>query len=373
MSGASGSRRVAVVVGARPNFMKAAPVLHELGRRGGYALKLVNTGQHYDERMAGSFLRDLGFPQPDADLGVGSASHGRQTGEVVRLFEEWLLANPQQLVVVVGDVNSTAAAALAAVKIPVPVAHVEAGLRSFDRTMPEELNRLVTDALSSLLFVTERSGVENLRREGARMERVALVGNTMIDTLHRFRDAALRAPAPAGRPRRYGVVTLHRPSNVDEKPALEGIVAALGELALELPLLWPIHPRTERRLADFGLAARVAASTGLQLVPPMGYVEFLAAMARAALVLTDSGGIQEEALVLKVPAVTLRENTERPVTLECGGNLLVGSEPARIRDGARAMLAKDPKSFRTPELWDGQAAPRIADRIDRFFAEGGGL
>jgi len=373
MSGASETRRVAVVVGARPNFMKAAPVLHELARRPGYVVRLVNTGQHYDERMAGAFLRDLGFPRPDADLGVGSASHGRQTGEVVRLFEEWLLANPQELVVVVGDVNSTAAAALAAIKIPVPVAHVEAGLRSFDLTMPEEHNRRVTDAVSSLLFVTERSGVENLRREGARMERVALVGNTMIDTLHRFRDAALRAPPPAGRPRRYGVVTLHRPSNVDRKPELAGILDALGDLSRELPLIWPIHPRTQQRIAEFGLSARRTASDGLELVAPMGYVEFLAAMARAELVLTDSGGVQEEALVLKVPAVTLRENTERPVTLECGGNLLVGSDPARIRDGARAMLAKEKASFRTPELWDGQAALRIADRVDRFFDEGGGL
>jgi UDP-N-acetylglucosamine 2-epimerase (non-hydrolysing) len=353
--------------------MKAAPVLHELARREGYAVRLVNTGQHYDERMAGSFLRDLGFPRPDADLGVGSASHGRQTAEVLRLFEEWLLAHPQELVVVVGDVNSTAAAALAAVKLSVPVAHVEAGLRSFDRTMPEELNRRVTDAVSALLFVTEPSGVENLRREGARMERVALVGNTMIDTLHRFRDAALRTAPPAERPRRYGVVTLHRPSNVDERDALAGILDALGELSRELPLIWPIHPRTEKRIAEFGLSARVTASAALKLVAPMGYLEFLEAMARSALVLTDSGGVQEEALVLKVPCVTLRENTERPVTIECGGNRLVGHDPARIRDGARAMLAQDPQSFRTPELWDGQAAPRIADRIERFFAEGGGL
>jgi UDP-N-acetylglucosamine 2-epimerase (non-hydrolysing) len=372
MSGAA-VRRVAVVVGARPNFMKAAPVLHELARRPGYTVRLVNTGQHYDEKMAGSFLRDLGFPRPDADLGVGAGSHGRQTGEVLRLFEEWLLAHPQELVVVVGDVNSTVAAALAAVKLGVPVAHVEAGLRSFDRTMPEELNRLMTDAVSALLFVTERSGVENLRREGARMERVALVGNTMIDTLVKFRDVALRTPAPADWPRRYGVVTLHRPSNVDGEAALSGIVAALCELGRELPLVWPIHPRTQQRLDDFGLAARVAASGGLQLVPPLGYVEFMAAMARAALILTDSGGVQEEALMLKVPVVTLRENTERPVTLECGGNLLVGNDPVRVQSGARAMLAKDPQSFRAPEFWDGKAAARIVDRIDRFFEDGGGL
>jgi UDP-N-acetylglucosamine 2-epimerase (non-hydrolysing) len=373
MSGAGEGRCVAIVVGARPNFMKAAPVLHELARRPGYLVRLVNTGQHYDEKMAGSFLRDLGFPSPDADLGVGSGSHGRQTGEVVRLFEEWLERNPQELVVVVGDVNSTVAAALAAVKLGVPVAHVEAGLRSFDRTMPEELNRLATDAVSSLLFVTERSGVENLRREGARMERVALVGNTMIDTLLRFRDVALRAEPPADRPRRYGVVTLHRPSNVDQKGALTGVLDALAELARELPLIWPIHPRTQQRIDEFGLAERVKPGGGLTLTPPLGYVEFMAAMARAALILTDSGGVQEEALMLKVPVVTLRENTERPVTIECGGNLLVGNDPARIVKGARAMAAKDPKTFRAPELWDGKAAERIADRIDRFFAEGGGL
>src|SRR6185436_3875444 len=292
--------------------MKAGPVLHALkahaGGAGiaGFDVKLVNTGQHYDERMAGSFLRDLGFPQPDADLGVGSASHGKQTAQVLALFEEWLVAHPQELVVVVGDVNSTLAAALAAVKLKIPVAHVEAGLRSFDRDMPEELNRLATDALSSLLFVTEPAGVENLRREGARMDRVAFVGNTMIDTLLRFRDVAARTPAPPDWPRRFGVVTLHRPSNVDEEQPLRGILAALGEIARELPLVWTVHPRTEKRLADFGLLAGVRQNANLKLVPPLGYVEFMAAMTRAALILTDSGGVQEEALVLKVPVVTLR-------------------------------------------------------------------
>jgi len=372
--------RVTVVVGARPNFMKAGPVLHALkadrdgpGSGAGFDVKLVNTGQHYDERMAGSFLRELGFPQPDADLGVGSASHGKQTAQVLASMEEWLVAHPQELVIVVGDVNSTLAAALAAVKLKIPVAHVEAGLRSFDRDMPEELNRMATDAVASLLFVTEPAGVENLRREGARMDRVALVGNTMIDTLLRFRDVAARSPAPADWPKRFGVVTLHRPSNVDEEAPLRGILAALTSLSRELPLVWTVHPRTEKRLADFGLLAAARSTPGLQLVPPLGYVEFMAAMARSALILTDSGGVQEEALVLRVPVVTLRENTERPVTIECGGNVLAGNDPARIGASARSMLAKDPKSFRAPPLWDGRAAQRIVERIGAFFRAGASL
>ncbi len=353
--------------------MKAGPVLHALQRRGGFAVKLVNTGQHYDEKMAGSFLRDLGFPTPDADLGVGSASHGKQTAQVLALFEEWLVANPQELVLVVGDVNSTLAATLAAVKLGIPVAHVEAGLRSFDRGMPEELNRLATDALSSLLFVTEPSGVVNLRREGARMERVALVGNTMIDTLVKFRAIATERPRPADWPERYCLVTLHRPSNVDEEQPLRAILTALRAIAAELPLVWTVHPRTEKRLADFGLAETVRSDPRIKLMPPLGYVEFMAAMARARLILTDSGGVQEEALVLRVPVVTLRENTERPVTVECGGNVLAGNDAERIQSCARVMLAKDPATFRQPELWDGRAAERIVDQIERFFASGGGL
>ena len=365
--------RVAIVVGARPNFMKAGPVLHALQRHGSFDVQLVNTGQHYDERMAGSFLRDLGFPKPDADLGVGSGSHGKQTAQVLASFEEWLLAHPQDLVLVVGDVNSTLAATIASVKLQVPVAHVEAGLRSGDRTMPEELNRLATDALSSLLFVTEPSGVDNLRREGARADRVFMVGNTMIDTLLRFREVALQSPRPADWPERYALVTLHRPSNVDDGAALRGILAALQEFSAELPLVWTVHPRTQKRLEDFGLADAASAGGRIRLVPPLAYVEFMAAMARARLILTDSGGVQEEALVLKVPVVTLRENTERPVTIDCGGNLLTGNAPARILAGARTMLARDPAAFRVPEGWDGRAAERVVARIERFLAAGASL
>jgi UDP-N-acetylglucosamine 2-epimerase (non-hydrolysing) len=365
--------RIALVVGARPNFMKAGPVLHALRRRGGCDVRLVNTGQHYDERMAGSFLRDLGFPKPDADLGVGSGSHGKQTAQVLALFEEWLAANRQDLVVVVGDVNSTVAAALAAVKLAIPVAHVEAGLRSGDRLMPEELNRLATDALASLLFVTEPSGVAHLKREGARPDRIAFVGNTMIDTLLRFRDVALAAPRPPSWPKSYGLVTLHRPSNVDEEAPLLRILAALEEIAGELPLVWTVHPRTQSRIESFGLAEGLAKRGRITLVPPLGYVDFMAAMARAKLILTDSGGVQEEALVLRVPVVTLRENTERPVTVDCGGNLLAGNDTARIVAAARTMAARDPQSFRVPEGWDGRAAERVVDRIERFFAEGASL
>lgn len=370
---ASGRPRIAIVVGARPNFMKAGPVLHALQARGSFAVQLVNTGQHYDEKMAGSFLRDLGFPTPDADLGVGSGSHGKQTAQVLAQFEEWLLAHPQDLVLVVGDVNSTLAATLAAVKLAIPVAHVEAGLRSGDRRMPEEQNRLATDALSSLLFVTEPAGVSNLAREGARGDRVAFVGNTMIDTLLKFRDVALETARPADWPDRYALVTLHRPSNVDEQAPLERILAALDRLSAEVPLVWTVHPRTEKRLEQYGLLAKVRGQRRLLLVPPLGYVEFMAAMARARLILTDSGGVQEEALVLKVPVVTLRENTERPVTVDCGGNVLAGNDSDRIVACARTMLSRDPAAFRVPDGWDGRAAERIVARLERFFAEGASL
>ncbi len=349
-------------MGARPNFMKAWPVVTALEARG-VDVTLVHTGQHYDESMAGAFFRELGMRSPDVDLEVGSGSHAEQTGEVMRRFETALDANPTELVVVVGDVNSTAACALTAVKQHVPVAHVEAGLRSGDRRMPEEINRLVTDAVSSLLFVTEPAGIVNLRAEGVADGRVHHVGNTMIDSLLASRDAALARPLPDGVPERFGAVTLHRPSNVDDGRTLAGILAALESIASELPLVWPIHPRTEKRLVELDLLERVRACDGLITSPPAGYLDFLGVMARAALILTDSGGIQEEALVLKVPVVTLRENTERPVTVECGGNVLAGSDPDAIRAAASEMRARDPASFRMPELWDGRAGERVAEIV----------
>ncbi len=360
---------VIAVVGARPNFMKAWPVVRSLEARG-VEVALCHTGQHYDDRMAGSFFRELGMRAPDVDLEVGSGSHAAQTALVLQRFEEVLRARRAELVIVVGDVNSTAACALAAVKLHVPVAHVEAGLRSRDRSMPEEINRLVTDVISSMLFVTEPSGVANLRAEGIAAERVHHVGNTMIDSLLRSRSAALERPLPAGAPERFGVLTLHRPSNVDDRATLAAILDALEDVSRELPLVWPLHPRAERRLVEFGLLERVRACETLVVSPPSGYLDFLGAVARAALVLTDSGGIQEEALVLKVPVVTLRENTERPITVDCGGNLLAGSDPDRIRAAAREMLTRDRSSFRVPPLWDGRAGERIAEIVARELERG---
>ena len=363
---------IAIVVGARPNFMKAAPILHALRAFDHVTVSLVHTGQHYDEGMSGSFLRDLDLQAPGTNLGVGSGSHGRQTGEVLARFEAFLEESPQDLVIVVGDVNSTLAAALAAIKRHIPVAHVEAGLRSGDRSMPEEINRLATDAISSLLFVTEPSGMHNLANEGVPDDRRFLVGNTMIDTLLKFAPRARALPQKADLPERYGVLTLHRPSNVDDEQTLVGILDALEHISKDLPLLWPIHPRTENRLREFGLMERVedAVQAGAILrFPPQGYVDFLAWNAGATLILTDSGGIQEEALVLRVPVVTLRENTERPVTVDAGSNLLAGSDKDRILKAAEIMLARDPQTFAIPPEWDGRSGERIAQiLVDRLAA-----
>lgn len=364
--------RVTVVVGARPNFMKAAPVLRALDQRPAFHTTLVHTGQHYDENMSAAFLRDLDLRAPDVCFEVGSGSHARQTAEVLTRSEQFLEQNPQDLVVVCGDVNSTLAAALAAVKLKVPVAHVEAGLRSGDRRMPEEINRRVTDSVAALCFVTEPAGVAHLQEEGVEPRRIKFVGNTMIDTLLHSRDRALARPLPEGLPPRFGVVTLHRPSNVDDRGVLAGILGALESVQRSLPLCWPVHPRTRKRLAEFGLEEE-ALALGLRLLPPAGYLDFLGLVARASLVLTDSGGIQEEALVLRVPVVTLRDSTERPSTIDCGGNVLAGANPASIRTAAASMLARDPGTFQVPELWDGQAGQRIAEAVQAFLQQGAWL
>lgn len=350
------------VVGARPNFMKMAPVVLELQRRGLPQL-FVHTGQHYDERMSQVFFDELGMPRPDLDLGVGSGSHAEQTARVMVAFEKVLVERRPALVVVAGDVNSTLACALVAAKLGVPVAHLEAGLRSFDRRMPEEVNRVLTDHLAELLFVTEPSGLANLEREGIDGRRIAFVGNTMIDSLVSHRERALaREPWRAYGlvPDGYGLVTLHRPSNVDD-PAMAGEIArGLAGVAERLPLLFPIHPRTRERSG--AIFARIA---GLRLVEPLGYLEFLGLMARARLVLTDSGGIQEETTALGVPCLTLRENTERPVTVSEGTNRLVALEAEAIKEAA---LAPRPGTARIPALWDGNAAERVVDRLEEFLA-----
>jgi UDP-N-acetylglucosamine 2-epimerase (non-hydrolysing) len=366
--------RILVVAGARPNFMKIAPLMEQLAARRdrGVATLLVHTGQHYDEAMSRLFFDQLGIPRPDVNLEVGSGSHGQQTGEVLARIEPVMLDWKPDVVVVVGDVNSTLAAALAAAKLHIAVAHVEAGLRSFDRTMPEETNRVLTDALADLLLVSEPSGVENLRREGVPESKIHLVGNVMIDSLRKFRELARASSAlrdlklldGAGTPRPFALLTLHRPSNVDDAATLRPLLECLAEIARQIPVLFPAHPRTQERIARFGLGGLVrtqwaSADSGVLMCPPVGYLEFLHLESSAAFVLTDSGGIQEETTVLGVPCLTLRENTERPVTVTEGTNNLVGNDPARIRAAARAILAGNGKQGRIPALWDGKAAERI--------------
>lgn len=353
---------IVAVVAARPNYMKIAPLMRELGGRPGVRTFLVNTGQHYDARMSTLFFEELGIPRPDADLEVGSGSHAVQTAEVMRRFEPVVRDRRPDAVLVVGDVNSTLACALTAAKLGVPVAHVEAGLRSFDRAMPEEINRVLTDAISDWLFVSERSGVENLRREGVPDGRVHLVGNVMIDTLLACRDRAERSTILEDLrllDRGYAVVTLHRPANVDDPATLGRLVGVLGRLAGELPVVFPVHPRTRAALGG----VLQGPASGIVAIDPLGYLDFLKLTAHARLVLTDSGGIQEETTVLNVPCLTLRENTERPATVDEGTNVLVGMDPTRILAAAWRAIAAPPGPARTPELWDGRAAGRVVDAL----------
>jgi UDP-N-acetylglucosamine 2-epimerase (non-hydrolysing) len=359
--------KVLHVVGARPNFMKAAPVIRALSGRGGVEQRLIHTGQHYDEKMAHVFFEDLGLPRPDRDLEVGSGSQAEQTGAVMVGLEKVVAEERPDLVVVVGDVNSTLAASLVAAKADIPVAHVEAGLRSFDLSMPEEINRMVTDRLSALLFTPSRDADENLRREGVPPERIHFVGNVMIDTLlvHRSR-APWAAVAQALRleERRYALLTLHRPANVDEPGRFRKILENLGIVARDLPILFPEHPRTTRRISEGGLESETAF---LRRIEPLGYLEFLAAMDHAALVLTDSGGIQEETTILDVPCFTLRDNTERPITVSQGTNTLVGADGSGLPEGYLRWKAGDRKRPVRPELWDGHAGARIAEVLAGFF------
>jgi len=360
--------KIVNVVGARPNFMKVAPLLEEMARHPGIEPLLVHTGQHYDARMSDLFFRDLGIREPDHYLGVGSGTHAQQTGQIMQALEPLFDELRPDLVLVVGDVNSTLAAALVAAKASIPLAHVEAGLRSFDRTMPEEVNRIVTDALAELLFTTEADAAENLRKEGVAAERIHFVGNVMVDTLLKQRPRAegLDMPARLGlEPRGYAVLTLHRPSNVDEPEVLRGIVGALATLQRTIPIVFPAHPRTVQRLAALGLSEAAAASANLRIMEPLGYLEFLGLMAGARVVLTDSGGLQEETTALGIPCLTLRENTERPITVTQGTNRVIGVSPERIVRETRRVLEADagPADLPRPPLWDGRAAERTVQAI----------
>lgn len=366
-----GRTKVIHIVGARPNFIKIVTIVEEMARYPHHFEQvLVHTGQHYDDEMSQVFFDDLNLPQPDVYLGVGSGSHAEQTARVMLAFEPVLVEQQPDLVVVVGDVNSTLACTLVASKLHIPIAHIEAGLRSFDRTMPEEINRVLTDQVADLLFTTERGANENLLREGVDEEKIHFVGNVMIDTLLQRKERALALDTLEKyrlRPQNYALLTLHRPSNVDVPEVLSGILNALAEVQARLLILFPAHPRTMERIQEFGFEERLAAMTNLQVTEPLGYLEFLNLMMSARLVLTDSGGIQEETTILGVPCLTLRKNTERPVTVTEGTNTVVGSDPRRIVTEVVAILRSQPgreeEARRMPELWDGQAARRIVKVI----------
>lgn len=360
--------KVISVVGARPNFMKVAPLVDAMKRREReFAPLVVHTGQHYDAMMSDAFFRDLDLPEPDLFLNVGSGSHAAQTAGVMERFEPVVLQEKPDWVLVVGDVNSTLACALVCVKLGVKVAHVEAGLRSRDRTMPEEINRLLTDQIADLLFTPSEDADANLRAEGIPEGRIRFVGNIMIDSLLKLVERAKESPIRKDlgvADKDYAVLTLHRPANVDDRKSLGRILDSLEEIGQRLPVIFPVHPRTRKTLAQFGLTRRMEEAEGLRLIEPLGYLDFLSLYSGARLVLTDSGGIQEETTVLGIPCLTLRENTERPITVEMGTNTIVGTDPQRITDAAFAALDNGrPPEHRVPPLWDGHTSQRILDSL----------
>jgi UDP-N-acetylglucosamine 2-epimerase (non-hydrolysing) len=348
------------VVGARPNLMKVAPVLRALKQYTKIKQSLIHTGQHYDTNMSDVFFQQLEIPPPDVNLGVGSGSHARQTADIMTRFEPVILERRPDLVLVYGDVNSTVAAALVCSKLLIQVGHVEAGLRSFDRTMPEEINRLLTDQLADLLFTPSEDGDNNLEREGIPASKVHRVGNVMIDSVVRLLPMAMDKKLN-GLPHRYVLVTLHRPANVDDDRSLKLLLETLLEVNTQLKVVFPVHPRTRQRIADFGIDAKQ-----LDLREPLPYIEFLALQRRATAVVTDSGGIQEETTYLKVPCLTLRNNTERPVTVTLGTNILVGQDGARLRSELTKILEGKQKPGTVPPLWDGHTGERIAEILNKL-------
>ncbi len=360
--------KVINVVGARPNFMKVAPIVEAMKRREReFAPLVVHTGQHYDSAMSDAFFRDLDLPQADVYLEVGSASHAVQTAAVMERFEPVVVKEKPDWVLVVGDVNSTLACALVCAKLGVKVAHVEAGLRSRDRRMPEEINRLLTDQIADLLFTPSEDANENLLGEGIPPERIRFVGNIMIDSL--FKHLPRARESNIGRDlglaeRDYAVLTLHRPSNVDDANTFSRILEALEEIGKRLPIIFPVHPRTRKTIAELGFSERVGKATGVRVIDPLGYIDFLGLYSKARLVLTDSGGIQEETTVLGIPCVTLRETTERPITVEMGTNTVVGTDQCKITQAAFAVLDRStPENYSVPPLWDGHTAARILDSL----------
>ncbi len=364
--------RILSVAGARPNFMKIAPIVTQLQRfPATFASTVVHTGQHYDEKLSQVFFDELGIPRPDVNLNVGSASHAQQTAAIMAAFEPVLIESRADLVLVVGDVNSTMACALVAVKLGIAVAHVEAGLRSFDRTMPEEINRVLTDQIADLLFTTDESAEGNLLREGVEASKIHFVGNVMIDTLltHRERARELDVPSKFGiRPRDYAVLTLHRPSNVDAPAVFERLVEAIRIISQDVPVIFPVHPRTRPVVARSTAATALVRGGRLRLVDPLGYLEFIGLMDSSRAVLTDSGGIQEETTILGVPCLTMRDNTERPVTVTQGTNRIVATDPQRILEAWRDVMSGESRPAAPPPFWDGQASKRIVEVIARRAA-----
>lgn len=363
------SLKILNVVGARPNLMKIAPIIEEIQRHTGLEPLLLHTGQHYDEKMSQVFFDQLKIPRPDIYLGVGSGSHAEQTARVMVTFEKVLMEHQPDIIIVVGDVNSTLACTITAAKMWIPIAHVEAGLRSFDRQMPEEINRIVTDSLSDLLFTTSRNANQNLEKEGVSLDKIFFVGNIMIDTLNRHRPQAAKLHTPTRydlKAKQYALLTLHRPSNVDVPETFSQILQGLYIIQQELPILFPAHPRTIKRITEFGFADQLQAMPNLHIIEPLGYLEFLDLMMHARLMLTDSGGIQEETTILQIPCLTLRQNTERPITVTDGTNILVGSNPERIIAETQNILQGTSKSGRIPELWDGCTAKRIVNTLHNY-------
>jgi UDP-N-acetylglucosamine 2-epimerase (non-hydrolysing) len=374
--------RIIHIVGARPNFMKIAPIIREMSKQpDGFEQILVHTGQHYDDNMSNSFFNDLKIPEPEIHLGVGSGSQSEQTARIMLAFEPVAIDRRPDLVVVVGDVNSTLACSLVAAKLDIGVAHVEAGLRSFDRTMPEEINRTLTDQLSDFLFVSEPSGLDNLRQEGCSEDKIYFVGNVMIDTLMYFRHKAARSAILDSMnltDKTYILLTLHRPSNVDSPEIFEKILSGLTKISQHLPIIFPSHPRTRKMISKFNLDKYFKYSKaplpidppeGILLVDPLGYLDFLKMMTQAKIVLTDSGGIQEETTILGVPCLTLRENTERPITVSEGTNTIVGTNPDTMVRECLKILNHDVKKSQIPQLWDGHAAERIVRVLARSATE----
>lgn len=362
-----GKRKIISVVGARPNLVKIFPLLDEIKRRSIFKSVLVHTGQHYSRDMSGVFFKDFQLPEPDIYLGIGSGTHAQQTARVMAGFEEVLIKESPDLVIVVGDVNSTMACAVTCAKLRIPVAHIEAGLRSFDRAMPEEINRIVTDSVANYLFAPSADAVSNLKKEGFKEKNIFFVGNIMIDSLVRLKKKSADSEilnTLGLKKKDYAVLTLHRPSNVDDKVAFENILDAIGEIQKRVKVVFPVHPRTKKVLRKFGLGKRFQKLKGVILTAPLGYLDFLHLMSNSKFIMTDSGGIQEETTILKIPCLTLRDNTERPITVKMGTNTIVGNDAKKITDVALSMIDTKPKEhIPLPKFWDGKTAERIISII----------